>query len=345
MIVETIKERLTVRPVWESSDLFESIHGEGVTEDMFYMGLSSLLDLPHKTLLIKNGNKYHLSAPQVRQTFIAGTQLKRITVVGGYVLAVPINDDNAPQVFEECYLRTHRPDTVRKMGLRMYVQKTQASSIFSSQISKYLSDESPYTFLVEMDADFHLSLMKSIVLGKDTGMTKLAGDKAAPVYLEFRLLVLRKDVPASIVGKSGSAIVGYVGPQEAHIYGNNCKWTALGKSDVGIALRHRENTIIVGYVEEKEHIVRFKVRPPLDVVNSRASHDARVLSRGAVCSTRPKHEQLETMQLLKIEIQPKESRCDAIRNRLLLKERDARKSVNGVRWFYLFNDVMPILGN
>lgn len=338
VISQMIKKAMSHSPVWTYDDLQEWLMKSGVLDHgeryLFSMSLSLLSRKSNKTVMIKEGVKYRLVSPQVKRN----NQGRRIVPVGQYIVAAPIDPDNRPRVYTECYLRQLATNTRHQLNLRHYVEQSRASGIFASQVASFISTAANAKFLVELDSSFHYSLMKTIVVGKATGNIKKACDMAKPIYQAFRMLVTRKQVGSG----SGADIVGYVGPQDVHVLAPNGKWLTIGKSEAGIESRHKENNIIVGYTEEKHREVRFKLREPAQKIVAAPIRDSRSLAKGAVCATRPKEEQLSILDKLKVKLQPKQNRCDAIQSALLQKERDSRQT-NGLRWFYLFNDSMPDL--
>jgi len=130
--------------------------------------------------------------------------------------------------------------------------------------------------------------------------------------------------------------------------GSRAQWHELPLAVVGRGdQRYRENSIAVGFMEGRAgRALDFKIRPPLDATGD--ARDLRELQRGAVCHTRPKKDQIELAQKLKLSGAvgklSGERLCRQIRDELLKREAQARRR-NGdkTRWFYLFNDRRPSL--
>lgn len=342
VITQLIKKAMTHTPVWTYDDLQGWLIKSGALGKderyLFSMALSLLTRKPNKTIMVKEGVRYRLVSPQVKRN----NQGRRIVTVGKYILAAPIDGENRPQVYTECYVRQTISNKQHKLNLRSYVERTRASGIFASQVAYLVSSGVNERFLVEMDGAFHYSLMKLIVTGKATGQTKKACEMAKPIYKQFHMLVMRKQVRGIIGQGPSNDIVGYVGSQDVHLLTPNKKWITISKGEAGIESRHKENNTVIGYTEEKDRKVKFKLRDPAQKVTSAPIRDSRSLAKGAVCSTRPKEEQLSLMSKLKIKQQHKINRCEAIQEALLQRERESRQT-NGIRWFYLFNDSMPDL--
>lgn len=334
IITQLVKKALSHSPVWKYADLEAWLALPD--PELLPLVMSMVTKQPNKTVMVKEGRKYSLISPQVRR----GEQGRRIAMAGEYVLAVPVDSSNRPLLYTECYVRNREINKLRAFSTRKYIENTHASAIFKTQVQRYMDSGAGDEFLVTLPAAFHYSLMKAIV--EQTASLREAGKRAGAVYRGFRMLVARKQVRKLVGPGSGDDIVGYVGGQDVHLRVGS-KWIAASKEEAGIEVRQRENTIAVGYTEDHVRGVRFKLRDPVQKIAQADLRDTRSLAKGAVCSTRAKADQIDLLAKLRVsETTDKRSRCDLIRDALLAREKEARRT-NGVRWFYLFNDVMPDL--
>ena len=133
------------------------------------------------------------------------------------------------------------------------------------------------------------------------------------------------------------------------------KWYEISRNLFNIKNRFDENDIVVGYIEKKKNGLKFKVRPPLHTLSIENNDDSRSLLRGAVCETRTREEQIKLVERLKLmnkkTLQQFNSFeiCQLILSNLLNLELKSRSQKNGlatsIRWFYLFNDPLPIIAS
>jgi hypothetical protein len=180
---------------------------------------------------------------------------------------------------------------------------------------------------------------------------------------------------ARVATRDASAVVGYIHEDSARIYApgrgrslpgepgsrvvdlyvqrDTTGWHSVPLSVIGRGSFRSENSLIVGYMEVRSGGPRFKIREPRQVLEKRRVRDIRSLARGAVCETRKRADQIalarkltqrpraEVDQLSTPEI------CVLIRDQLLAEEEKARGGRDGLergtRWFYLFNERLPVL--
>lgn len=205
---------------------------------------------------------------------------------------------------------------------------------------------------------------------RKTSATNSALGRALDAYVRFKVVVLGGDVAGSPeakkVARSSRAIraggktpVGYVAEASVRLRAEG-EWYDIPRKALGVGTRYAENDVAVGYVERRGANLRFKVRPPIHELSAADVRDVRSLSRGAVCETRPRPEQEDLALRLKAPAAGRAPKtkadlgglssadlCAAIRARLMALEEASRNRktgmLDGVRWFYLFNDRLPTI--
>jgi hypothetical protein len=210
---------------------------------------------------------------------------------------------------------------------------------------------------------------------QEAGVARTPLARAFELYTRFRVLVRGIDIAAEAdavrlarkLPQDKKAPLGYVGETAVRLYAANEnekleRWYDIPRRALRIGSRFSENSIVVGYVESQRGGLRFKVRPPLHVLSAANVRDARSLARGAVCETRSRAEQEDLINRLGAEVGNKRGRraatpglaglntaglCAAICAQLLAREEAVRNQpggmFDGLRWFYLFNERLPLV--
>ena len=193
-----------------------------------------------------------------------------------------------------------------------------------------------------MELLFTTNYYKKIVL-KECNLTDPAMKAVVQTYLDYYILIT-----SELLQGGPKDPVGYVTASGVYIYINNT-WKTISAQTLKFGPRTEENDIIVGYMELKSGKLRFKTRSPLHHIETQSIRDSRSLTKGAVCSTRPRKTQEVAAQKLNIPYANESNiiLCQKIQKKLLDLELRARRKKNGMvdgeRWFYLFNEALPTI--
>ncbi len=159
-----------------------------------------------------------------------------------------------------------------------------------------------------------------------------------------------KDV-ARIVKKlpSPTTVVGYLIGRSVRIW-TGSEWSEVSKISLNAQSRTVENDIAIGYIENDRDVTKFKLRRPVHEIarvlqedrKSRAEsgiiivNDTRLIERGIVCDTKPKHDLLMIIKDLGARVTDDKVRslCKQIKDRLLDLEIDARTRKDKLKYFY-----------
>lgn len=270
-----------------------------------------------------------------------------------------------------------RPDRVRA-NLREYAADNLRRANLEKRLAEFEEEWAAKpaarfrAILTRYDADFLTHLAEKIVArlnaaGRQPALPP-ALEGARRVFARFGVFVtwgqlkkaagfeaLLAAVATQLGGRGGpAAVVGYAAPDAARIYVRRVReaatWQRVPLSAVGAAPGRRpENGAVVGYMETRGTALRFKIREPLHVLQRRNVRDTRSLARGAVCETRPHAAQVALAHRLtrrprgELARQSTSALCRLILARLLEEEEKARGSAKGARWFYLFNETLPLI--
>lgn len=328
---------------------------------------------------------------------VAADSVSLVSRVGDFYVRSPKGPGGQPVLDVESYVRDNIATAPVRIRVADYVQVARKSSNFVVRLAEFedefeAAESRIEDALIRYDADFHFTLLRAIVEGysADVEADSIAGQtyrkattptstiaRVVDLYTRFKILVLGGDIAASPEAKrlirsarapraGNQTPVGYVDETAVRLYGDDLrsgspdKWYDIPRKVLGIGNRYNENDIVVGYVELRGSNLRFKIRPPIQELESAVVRDIRSLSRGAVCETRPRAEQENLVLRLsarpggkpartKSDLRPFSSAdlCLAVRQRLLAQEEISRRRktgmLNGPRWFYLFNENLPTI--
>ncbi len=374
-----------VRPVWTFGDLWDAARSGrvgGVAQDPASFTAEGFA-------LALEGLAYHppgVSAPAGGP----GGPPWLVARAGPFFLRAPAGPGGRPVLDVESYLRDAPPLAPLRLRVADYVQTARRATNFAVRLGEFeeefaAADAPVEEALARYDAEFHYALLRALVEGAAGAGGDLAAGvarraaapgsplaRAAALYSRFRVLVSAADlagapearrlVRALRLPRAPAAPLGFVAEGAVRLFGDAESpdgWYDIPRKALGVGLRHAENDVAVGYVERRGAHLRFKVRPPLHVLEASGVRDVRSLARGAACETRPRAEQEDLAVRLKVPAgggrPPKNAAdlaglnsaeiCAGIRRRLLALEEAARARKNGMldgtRWFYLFNDRLP----
>lgn len=393
--VELLKSVITalfeVQPVWKYPDLWAAVKAgevrnvaqdpESFGEESFALALSSLSY--HSPFVTREGDSASASADGVVRDSL-------VSRAGDFYVRSPKGPGGQPVLDVESYVRDNAAAAPVRIRVADYVQVARKSSNFAVRLAEFEEEFGAAESRIEdafirYDSDFHFALLRAIVEGSsadaeaDSIISKATSPtsaiaRAIDLYTRFKVLVLGGDIAANPEAKrlvrtartfraGNKTPIGYVDETAVRLYGDDLRsgssdrWYDIPRKTLGIGNRYRENDTVVGYVELRGSNLRFKIRPPIQELESAVVRDIRSLSRGAVCETRPRAEQEDLALRLKArpggkpahtkaDLRPFSSAelCLAVRQKLLAQEEISRRKngmLNGLRWFYLFNESLP----
>nr|BBO54096.1 g10L homolog protein [Abalone asfa-like virus] len=378
IIISMIKILFGIRPIWTYDELLTAVKTPGLIKgldfdtQLFDEGnfAAALRDICYKS----NSNKLtiintHTGQKTAEPRFVS--IFKDQTSGKEYYILSPFTKKENMIVDIESYVRNsstpkdliisldnHLSSSDDNIGFR--VKMMQAINLY------FVDDNWLPTVLLFTDSSVHYMFIEAWITDK-TGLYKLfdiqpkANDmlvKLIELYEYYKIVLTTEDVEQNVISlpfklsESEGQYIGYILPDFVKIY-VDASWRSLQHSVVNISPRFTENNIIIGYSEIKGLTPRFKIRPPIHHLEKQDVPDIRSLNRGAVCTTRSRQKQEElAVQLEAVnydeidEISTKEL-CDRIMFRLIVLESEARRGENGlrvgIRWFYFFNEKMPVI--
>lgn len=258
-----------------------------------------------------------------------------------------------PIIDAETYARPiHRPGPVM-IDVANYIATVQAAGVYKSaraNIIEFVEKHDVQDFLFEFPINIQIRFVKEIieasgVIPKGTAAKVLEVLGAFGVILQASEVILYKDVakrfPAGYLqALSKTKPVGLCIAKSVLLYDGGA-WIEASKIALNKQVRYRENNVVIGYIDGDDD-VKFKLRSPLHKI--KASADARVLERGAVCVTRGKAE----LAAIVAELSNKVARdgkvysmCETIRKQLCEKEKHERAKDSRVKYLYGWWDELP----
>jgi Hom_end-associated Hint/Helicase conserved C-terminal domain len=242
--------------------------------------------------------------------------------------------------------------------------------------------------MMEFNSDLYISLLESAILatiGQQEPLPNSLGrivqggqfglDKELRAYIlgyfdAFGHLVRRddleeyKEINEKLEATAGHYVVGYLFKQFVKIW-NGREWLSIPKTSIGIPRAYPENNKLVGFMEQWESGLKFKIRKPAEQQAARESEkgfqDIRFIEKGIVCATKNKVDLMQYCDILQIPIRDHKkinelyskiygpielniyNICRLIRNKLMDNEIIQVKEKNRVKWFYLWNEELPRL--
>lgn len=372
-IQASVQALFETRPVWKYDDLWAAVRSGRVagvaqnpatfSEESFALALSAL----------------GRHVPSVSRLDIKAGEVALVSRVGEFFVRTPSAPGGQPILDIESYVRENVVLTPLRVRVADYVQLSRQSDNFTVRLAKFEKDfgvagSRIEDIFFEYDADFHHTLLRALVEGfsgaehsadlrRKASEAGTAFARALDVYTRFKVIVLEGDVAGVPEARRPTkkkndekTPIGYVGETSVRIFRgsvgeNQDGWYDIPRKALGIGPRYTENDIAVGYVERRGGHLRFKTRPPIHELSTADVRDSRSLARGAVCETRPRPRQEDLLLRLKVSSDftglSSADLCAAIRLKLLAREEAARNQksgmLDGLRWFYLFNDRLPTI--
>jgi len=252
----------------------------------------------------------------------------------------------------ESYVR-ERPEPPTIIDLHKFIHEEKKSDLLSMKIvdfnEKYKSGDIPLEFsLVGEDEDVHYEILKGIIEEKNIEIPEGLID----IYRRFKILLRSEDVSESFVKRmklktsatdkiSKHPYIGYVTKTNIAVKLNDGSWSILPNETI----QRKENDYVIGFISDREN--KLKIRPPVQLLKRK---DMRKIERGTVCETKNRDDLIHIVNVLqglaksagvKIDEKSVSGLCNIIRILLLLLEEKARNTKNGLRWVYIFNDIVP----
>lgn len=284
LLLAVCRALFKVRPVWTYSDLRNSIASVQTSYD---------------TSMIDEGN-FALALQKLAQPF--GDPPTEVVKAGKYYICIDSMPNSTLDV--GCYLGLSQRRHNVSVKISEYTNNELLGQNWAMRIrefeKKYLakSAKSPVELsLIEYNSNFHYKLIRQLILSDSGDHAQITSDdaKIRDLYSRFRITISDK-------GK----IVGYVTEDSIALYDGH--WYNVNHSEYGIGQRHKENSVLVGFVVNEDETPtnvysKFKIRPPIQKIksgiDSTKKGDMRGLARGAVCETRTREELSEYIINLK----------------------------------------------
>ena len=338
----------TGQSVWTYDDLWKMIRDgeiphsfEVIDESAFALALhelSSSTELISKEHTIVCTGKFYI------RTFIKQKMIKNSTFID---------------------INSHlRPNELNGISVQLseFNKNSRSDRVFSLQITKLNSmmETNDTMFLIEFSSEFHIELLKKLIMSKKTGEKITSHDDLIiSVYDRFKILVKYDDLSKlpTVQQQVSGEIVGFIGPSLVELFNQEKNiWFSISGSEFGLRTNFEENDIVVGFMAPVGHKAeigndKFKIREPMQKLKKIAQinkKDSRSIAQGSTCVTKPKAELLLIIEKLRKHMKIKgkyvgRKYCGEVSRLLLLLEEESKDTNNGVKWLYLFCDKQPSL--
>lgn len=393
-ITSILRVLFRARPVWKYSDLWAAarsgaVKGVGYDPALFTEG-NFALALREVSRLWGSPPVAVVSAPPFYVLASADGTGRPVADVESYIRAVPGSRGGAAAPPAVARIR------VKDFLLGKGQDKRFAALLrgLEAQYLRPSAPNPLDAALVDLSASVHYGLLKRLV-ERAAGIVIFEpfktffdqrGAALVALYTRYRVLVtadmiLKNPEAAStfkgtlqqLQAMASDTPLGYATPRSIRVLAQTAggsEWQDMAHSAVGFGKRYRENDITVGFTDASldaahstagpsaagSSAAKFKLRPPLHRLRERGGRDARSLTRGAVCETRPKEELAATLLALlaargaqRPPMRSSHELCQAIKMTLLELELTSRTlpsgMIDGLRYVYLFADRQPSLAS
>ena len=348
-IERIIKALFKVRIVYTYKDLVDDVRKRGAvrgvvvdphsfTESEIALAVKNILDEPHPGTLL----------------YFPPYLIRRSSIMS------PASIEQRPGKLEkneisiedvESYIRA--PATIKTVfNINYYIKHKREDKNFTTKLAAMEREEfkHPEDIILSYDIEFHIRLLpKLIETIWQTGPLPRDGnlDLALKEYKKFEIIRYVDDIDPNIlkVNKihitSKSRPVAYVVFDVLHILDpTNFTWREIKLNEKMVP----ENDYIIGYMEKKSGKIKLKLRQSLEILKKIDLAEAKMLSRGAVCETKFRRDQLVIAKKLGVDTEGSSQRiCENIKYKLVqLEEKQlTKKRENRIKWFYFFNETVP----
>jgi len=381
MISYIIKRLFVTHPVWTYDDLWNAVRQPpfGVEtnpkmflESSFVVALSKLVDENVKSLVESELQLSRIFDPNDRYLYM-GSDRYVVQQVGKWYVAFPIVNGIVIRDADS-YLRTPSSDIGVKIDMDRWIHEQKSEHNYSMRKTqfkmKYCGERDIFKFLGDFDAAFYDRLLAEIIVWKVDGtpkvdeQLKVLYEKVVELFDRFRIIVYLEEVilyreiakkfsGGVVVKVSKDAVkaglnprtpVGFLTLKSVRLY-DSPNWIETSKSSMNKRTHFVEMDPIIGYFDQGDGDMRFKLRKPVQQLKMETPKDTRMIERGMVCSTKSKNDLLDVAKKLGLETK-KMSRedfriktlCDIIKSRLLELEMKHRQRNSKYKVFYMWNE-------
>jgi hypothetical protein len=353
--------------------------------------VSRLLD-PVEKLIYKDGQRmkitqvgeYYLLAPiSVIETSPINTNfaeyIERIRNEEVQIMRNALEISNVPTPDIETYQRhvDTRPGVI--VSVDSYLREAKVRLNHTATRETLLQDPSVEKYVYDTSEEFHTFLLEDYIANYIFGKTEFDYAKLQPI-IEFlnsiKMLVTvgeikrYKDVSRLFKGDIDSLaddkIIGFSLKKSVRVYDPSGNWFEVNKISLNRQIQYKENSVVVGYIESVNGVVKFKIRLPVEQIKdriqalrSKKSHltlvsalgkDTRTIEKGIVCTTKSKKQLTEILTSLNVDLKEHKGKiitvnkmCKTLRKILLEKETKNRSGGSREKWLYFWWDEQPNL--
>jgi hypothetical protein len=266
----------------------------------------------------------------------------------------------------ESYIR--RPVMIKtSFSLKEYTSTKQEDKNFSIRLAALEQEEfeRPVDIILNYDAEFHKRLMEKIIeMVWSTGSPAKSSNLylALTEYQKYQIIFSADEYPEifknlKISVSNKTKPIGYIMNDTLNLMDPNS--LAMDKHKKSAELESEwhevklnrqpipENDYMIGFMERKVGKMKLKLRPSFDSLKKTNIEDARMLSRGAICETKFRRDQIIVAKKLGVEHENLSSQilCKHIKYKIVDNEirQISKKHENRIKWFYFFNETVPKL--
>jgi hypothetical protein len=343
-IIHKISEKIFEnRKIWTYKDLLEAIRTRGVISNI-HVNVSSF----------DEGNVAIILQKFIKHGYEHNGQIYKLNFIDPYYI-VSIKDLD---------VETFQRDVEPGLGININFANILNSNLISYGFDekyktfkeKYCSPKSNIIlFLTEFNESFHYYMLKKMC---EHEREKLKNSfecilRAKQLYNKFKILIHVSDILETEEGKiivsekykkdNIDTTIGYCAKNFIMLYFDNY-WQKFPKTII-LSKKRIENNIVVGSMDNGQ----FKIRHPIHKLNRESVKDIRDLKKMATCTTRSREFLEDIIYKFKLVSEDKIKNisipilCDLIRDKLLHNELLSRIGENNEKWFYLFNDKLPVI--
>jgi len=365
LIADIIKNLFLSQNIWKFEDLWDAVRNSNQTIGGVYHN-SQLFDKENfiislNNLQLENKFKHFLIPPIINN--------RAITFVDPFYILVPIDNKNKPIIDIDSFLQTFKNEKPLQINVSNHIQLLKTTQIFDLQLNRIMTMGPSYDIrysLFDYDSHFHTTALIYIIesqFGKAEKIyntEKIVLDKLKDLYNRYKIFINISDIkdesnlqmkPANLsLVKNKKFIVGFIETFSVKMF-NGEDWYELPRSSFGIKRRYNENDIIIGFSENVNGKVSFKIRPPIQKLQNSKVKDIRSVQRGIACESA--NRKYQRCLACKLGIYTRSSvigirmnkLCHDIREFLLDNEEKSRNcdDTKSFRWIYLFNEKRPVI--
>ena len=360
-IEKLIRALFRVRIVYTYKDLIADLKQRGsvrgnvvdpksFTESEIALALQNILD--DQSSHVHFFPPYFILDPSIRSTVS-----QRQTMTSSMLIGNMAPSPEFRQYDVESYIR--KPVLIKtSFSIKEYVSTKQEEKNFSIRLSALEQEkfEDPVDVILNYDVEFHTRLLRKIVemIWNGDQIPKSSNiHLALSEYQKYGIIVSGDEFPEvlknlKIHPSSKTKPIGYIMNDTLNILnpggdGEEWDWHEVKLNRQPIP----ENDYMIGFMERKVGKMKLKLRPSLDVLKKTNIEDARMLSRGAICETKFRNDQIAVAKKLGTSYENASGQilCRNIKYKMVTNEERqlVKKRENRIKWFYFFNETPPRL--